>query len=425
MGIIILVIAIFVEVAFAAYCIIRKSNQSKTRNIIRISAFAVFLIFTLLQVIQWSFRYKMLAGLLFIMAVIGAVSLIRKKKVEKEYKAKHIVCKAIAVIFLIFIADVPAILMPQYNLIEATGEYEVATATYTYTDNSRVETYTDNGEKRKVNVGFWYPKNAKGTYPLVVFSHGMFGVKISNESLFRELASHGYVVCSIDHPYQSFFTRDEDGNITIVDKGFMQDYKDWCRVEDTEISYQYISEWMKIRTGDMNLVIDTILDCTAGQNVDEVYQLVNVNKIGVCGHSMGGSAALGLGRERNDISAVMALESPYFGDILGVKKGDFIFNTETYPVPVLNIYSDSTWGKFNKEPIYTQNEKLLANTDAQAFNVYIKGAKHLSLTDLALFSPILSSMLDGGKAEVDEYHCLKTINQATLEFFDCYLKKEF
>lgn len=66
--------------------------------------------------------------------------------------------------------------MPQYKLIEATGEYEAVTAAYTYTDENRVETYTDTGDKRKVNVEFWYPENAKGTYPLVVFSHGMFGV---------------------------------------------------------------------------------------------------------------------------------------------------------------------------------------------------------------------------------------------------------
>lgn len=200
MGVVILIIAILIETVFAVYCISSKSNQAKTRYIIRISAFAVFVIFTMLQVIEWSFRYKMLAGLLFILAFTGAVSLLLNKKDKKEYSARHIVSKAIAMIILLAIADMPAILMPQYKSIEATGQYVVATAAYTYTDQSRVETYTATGAKREVNVAFWYPENANGTYPLVVFSHGMFGVKMSNESLFRELASHGYVVCSIDHP---------------------------------------------------------------------------------------------------------------------------------------------------------------------------------------------------------------------------------
>lgn len=179
---------------------------------------------------------------------------------------------------------------------------------------------------------------------------------------------------------------------------------------------------MKIRTGDMNFVINTILDRARRPTADKVYKLVNVNKIGVSGHSLGGAAALGIGRERSDIRAVMALESPYFGDILGVKDDKFVYTPATYPVPVLNIYSDSTWGNFKLDPEYTQNQKLLTDTHAQAFNVYIKGAKHMSLTDLALVSPLLANMLDGGKAKIDEYHCLKTINQVTLKFFDCYLK---
>ncbi len=60
---------------------------------------------------------------------------------------------------------------------------------------------------RQVNVEFWYPSDGGGKYPLVVFSHGALGIKTSNTSTFIELASHGYVVCSIDHPYQALFTR--------------------------------------------------------------------------------------------------------------------------------------------------------------------------------------------------------------------------
>jgi len=61
-----------------------------------------------------------------------------------------------------------------------------------------------------VNVGFWYPKETAGTYPLLFFSHGTFGIKDSNNSAFEELASHGYVVCSVDHPGHSFYTKSAD-----------------------------------------------------------------------------------------------------------------------------------------------------------------------------------------------------------------------
>jgi predicted dienelactone hydrolase len=107
--------------------------------------------------------------------------------------------------------------------VATTGEYQVLTQTYTYTDKNRVESYTDTGKNRKLNVQLWYPDNLDETVPLIVFSHGGLGVKSSNESLYNELASHGYIVCSIDHTYQSFYSTDEDGDTTWIDLGYMQD----------------------------------------------------------------------------------------------------------------------------------------------------------------------------------------------------------
>jgi predicted dienelactone hydrolase len=103
---------------------------------------------------------------------------------------------------MLVFALVPALVFPQHKSPQVTGPYEVATATYTYIDKNRIEEFTDTGKNRFVNVAFWYPQNADRTYPLLVFSHGANGIKGSNTSTYTELASHGYVVCSIDHPYR-------------------------------------------------------------------------------------------------------------------------------------------------------------------------------------------------------------------------------
>jgi len=95
---------------------------------------------------------------------------------------------------------------------------------------------------------------------------------------------------------------------------------------------------MGIRMGDINFVIDHILAETKSSNIDRVYELIDTAEIGVMGHSLGGSAALGIGRMRGDVSAVIALESPFMYDIEGVKDGEFVFINEEYPVPVLNVY---------------------------------------------------------------------------------------
>jgi predicted dienelactone hydrolase len=69
-------------------------------------------------------------------------------------------------------------------------------------------------------VEFWYPKDAEGTYPLVVFSHGTGSMKTSNTSTSVDLASNGYVVCSIDHPYHSLFTIGSDGKLITIDPSY-------------------------------------------------------------------------------------------------------------------------------------------------------------------------------------------------------------
>lgn len=158
--------------------------------------------------------------------------------------------------------------------------------------------------------------------------------------------------------------------------------------------------------------------------MNRVYKLVDITKIGVMGHSLGGSAALGIGRIRDDVSAIIALEFPFMCDIKGVKDGEFVFKNEIYPVPVLNVYSDSSWSILAYRPQYVENYTLLSNANATAFNVHISGVGHLTLTDLALTSPFLTRIFNGQKSTTDTEYCLKLINKICLEFFDCYLKRE-
>ena len=113
------------------------------------------------------------------------------------------------------------ILFPSYQPPLVTGDHEVEIQEFTWVDESRVETFTDTGEKRALTVKFWYPKE-EGSYPLVVFSHGAFGVIDSNYSTCAELASNGYVVASIAHPYHAMYVKDVNGKVTIVDRDFMK-----------------------------------------------------------------------------------------------------------------------------------------------------------------------------------------------------------
>lgn len=433
MGNIILVIAAIIEVAFGVYCIATKSNQKGIRSWVRISAFVTFGIFTLVSVIEWSFRWKLLAVILLIWAIIGCVSLIRNKEDTKDYKVVRIVFKAIAMWLIVAIAVTPALIFPQYKIPEMTGEYKVDTVVYTYKDNSRIETFSETGENRKVTVEFWYPANADGKYPLVVFSHGAFGVRASNTSTYMELASNGYIVCSIDHAYHSMCTKDTDGKFTMADRSFVQEIIDANNgVYDDETVYKLEQKWMKVRTEDMNFVLDTIIKYAKDSSSNKVYQLIDTDKIGLIGHSLGGAASAQLGRERGDINAVINLDADLLGEYVGFVDGKPVVNHTIYSVPILSIYTNTMKQAFASvtDPDIVLPQKLISATAPEAFEVYFAGTNHMSVTDLPLFSPFLVKMINGSvkKAnegqEADKYHVINTMNSMVLEFFNCYLKGE-
>lgn len=231
-------------------------------------------------------------------------------------------------------------------------------------------------------------------------------------------------MCSIDHTYQSFYTSDDVGETTWIDLSYMQELFTENPQTDLQQSYVYYEKWMKIRTDDINFIIDTVISEIEDSNESKVYKSVDIERIGVMGHSLGGSAALGIGRMRNDIRAVIALESPFMNDIEGIKDSQFVFTDKIYPVPLLNVYSDSSWSILGDRPQYAANYALLTTDVTSVFNVHISGVGHLALTDFALSSPLLTRILDRqDTTEERTIYALKTINKVCLEFFNSYLKE--
>jgi dienelactone hydrolase len=337
---------------------------------------------------------------------------------KKHKKAYRIIKYLLIAILLSSVALVPAILFPAHNPLEPTGPYDVGMATIELEDTHRIEEYKANEEdnsNRILSVDYYFPKNATGKFPLILFSHGAFGVKSSNESLYLEMASHGYVVGAIGHTYQSLFTN-IDGHLVTMDREYMHEVIREDAHKDKAQSYRYYQKWMKTRTEDIRFVMNYTIAKS------DFNEMVDSKRIGVMGHSVGGSAALGVGRMCEGVGAVVALESPFLCDILGVSNDEFILDEREYPVPVLNVYTDSSWGKMAKWPQYGTNNLMLKEESGKIQNVHISGAGHFSITDLALSSPGLARILDGNKTTVDAAVLVKMVNQITLTFFDRHLK---
>src|SRR5215467_11610773 len=134
-----------------------------------------------------------------------------------------------------------------------TGPSIVGTRLMQLLDSSRRDPYASNGTNRELLMRFWYPASlsegckpaeytsprvwsyfsesigvrlpvvttnscidapvADGEHPIVVFTHGYTGTFTDYTFLFEDLASHGYVIASVDHTYEATAVDFPDGRL--------------------------------------------------------------------------------------------------------------------------------------------------------------------------------------------------------------------
>lgn len=309
------------------------------------------------------------------------------------------------------------VLIPVHPIVATTGEISVVKSDEYFNypvSNEQIET---SDGIREVPVSVWHPKEIEDMNgKLILFSHGSFGVADSNESLFNELASHGYVVVSLSHPYHSFTTTLENGTNIRVDMSYLQEVMGTQGSENLEKTLLDLEDWSQLHEDDLIQVLDQIQEEKTNH---PFLQAVNSDKVILIGHSLGGTAALNIGREREDIIAVVALESPFSGDITAVNEDNtYEFINDPYPVPLLHIYSDSTWNNLEDMALYEQNWNYTNSKNDNYQNVYIEGSGHIGLTDMHRVSPVLTNLIDRGLNTEDYDTILKQINEAVLSFLD-------
>ena len=421
-------IAILSEIALLVYCFVKKSRSRLEARIWCLAQAAAIALYYLISPHSMMFQWFMLFVLMFIFIIFGTFGLIKylRKKDDAPFRKGKVIGRTILKSFLWLFAIVPLLIFPPYKDITTTGGYtDIGRKVYTWTDESRVETLDDSGSKRNVTVTFYYPEEATGKCPLVIFSHGAFGFEKSNYSSYAELVSNGYVVASISHTYHAFFTEETDGTTKIVNTGFMQEAVDATNgkyaIED---EYQLTRKWMDVRMGDANFVLDTIIkNCNEGK--DELFNKIDLEHIGAYGHSMGGATAVELGRTREEIDAVVVLDGTFLGMYTGVVNGVYTFNKDEYEKPLLNMmaidhYDNSV--KYSEEDGHVYVNLYTVEHAKNAKNVIIEGTGHMNFTDLPLFSPTLAGML--GTGDRDAREVIEITNGCVREWFDCYLKND-
>ncbi|MDO3409285.1 alpha/beta hydrolase [Saccharibacillus sp. CPCC 101409] len=416
MGMTILALLVGVDLVFLIRTIRTQVGHRLVKSRVRAAEILLLILLVVFGVLEWSFLYYGIFALLLLQTILGLTMARRSARISRT--SKKAVGSFLGSVILHLFALLPVLIFPPYTPPVVTGSHAVAAAEYVWTDPDRIETFSEDGTNRFVTASFWYPED-EGTYPLVVFSHGAFGVPISNLSTFTELASNGYVVVSIGHPYHSFYVPGPDGRPVMADTDFIRSVYAANEMEDGPEQQALVDQWLDVRLADIHYVMDTLSRRARIASEDPVFRRIDPEKIGLFGHSLGGAASAEIGRQRPDIDAVAVLDATMLGERVGFDGENFILNESPYPVPLFNLYRQD---HYEETRLYGEKyENTHASKHAlSSYRAVVRKAGHMSFTDLPLASPVLGRLLDSGT--VDTYYGIETTNALVLEFFNYTLK---
>ena len=331
-----------------------------------------------------------------------------------------------------------------FELPIPTGRYPVGTTSWRLTDRSRLETFAGPGEFRQVEVLAWYPAAPRRgtvapylreglaevrpfaklfgaemafdtlervrthaeldappaatprTFPLLVFSHGYTGLPSSYTALLEDLASHGYAVLSVIHPYESTASTLADGRVVSMNgsdgkynQGIQDVLAEWGPEDETMAAVTRATdaaEQVRLLRGylgtlhrtdvalrrwvdDTKLVLDRLSGLPAKSAARQLAARLDMSRVGVFGHSMGGVTAGQFCLEDARCRAGLNLDGiPQYGTMID----------EPMPKPFLMVYSARPGRDGASDPIYRRAAHPYYRLD-------VRDTGHLEFTDMVFW----------------------------------------
>jgi predicted dienelactone hydrolase len=304
---------------------------------------------------------------------------------------------------------------PSFELPAPTGKLRIGTTRWVVVDSTRQETFAP-GRQREVEVLAWYPALATdgdtapylrsgmeealsfarlaklgdaydslahvkthaiidappapspSRFPVIVFSHGYTGFPSSHTSLAEDLASHGWAVLHVVHPFEAAARLSDGMFVTFTDEknamrpqvmDVLNEWKAEGSTMEKVVSAPDDVEREKLLRGylttlkhtdrvverwvaDVKAVLDRLPKVGAGS---ALAARLDLDRIGVAGHSMGGVMAGQFCVEDRRCKAGLNLDGiPQYGTMIDTPM----------PVPFMMVYSARPGRAGASDYIYTR-----------------------------------------------------------------------
>ncbi|OLB73621.1 MAG: hydrolase [Actinobacteria bacterium 13_2_20CM_2_71_6] len=302
----------------------------------------------------------------------------------------------------------PAHAVPATQLVlpDPTGHERIGTVSLHLVDRSRPDPWVTTDPVREIMVQIWYPATDvrayprapwvspgvaarlippgsqvilptthahvgapvdEGRHPVVLYSPGLGLERTSSTSLVEDLASHGYIVVTIDHTHDARFVEFPNGRIETSAIPEPADPADGERI---------ITKALGVRVADTRFVLDQLAAINRGSDPDAERRpmprglagALDLSRVGMFGHSLGGAAAAETMYEDARVKAGLDLDGTLSGPVV----------TAGLDRPFLLMGSpggDDSW------------TALWAHLRGPRLELHLAGSGHLSFTDLQVLLP--------------------------------------
>lgn len=247
--------------------------------------------------------------------------------------------------------------------------------------------------------GFGLPKGDE-KYPVLIFSHGLGGHPDVYASVALELASHGYVVV------MPVFTDGSAGFSSSLD-GSILPYVPLTPEEasDDQLEFKRRNAQNEERVAQVLEVVSSLRQLPEGE-LGFLRGRLDLDQLGVYGHSFGAATALTAAVRCKDIKAVAVADLWSLPLSPDVRAG--------YDGPLLSVTSPTFLS-----PRIEAVLKACSSPDKTC--IVIEGTMHQNFSDLALFSKMVAKKFKK-IGSLDLRRGLGILNAFNLAFFDKHLK---
>ncbi len=462
------------EILVSGILLLSLINSFLSRRIKKQGILIMIFFFIIIDLLFNGFRWQMnpMYVLAFIMVLINLITLKKplRRSFTKKQKITKIILTVIGILFLI-IATIPLILFPIVDLPEPSGQYAVGTTYLYFKDTERSESLTENPDDyREFATRVWYPadvpldekpvnyreyystigfidpaalpptfifghynlvktnsyldlpvSNKLDSYPVVFFSVGFLADYSDYQLHMEELASQGYIVISLNQPYEFQSVVQPNGMIIPFSEEHAEKYtqhmeeiiplweKFWSSNDEEEKEFiskeileseTFMDNILRIRTKDIQFVVDELEN---NEPTDLLYGKLDLDNLGIFGHSMGGAVVGQVCLVDDRFKAGINLDGFQWGDVTNGNINQ----------PFMIMYS---------EPFAYANNFILDNFNNTLYQLVIEGSSHANFDDNMVVMPITKQI--GMLGSIDSARMRDINNEYIVSFFDKYLKNE-